>query len=122
MAVAPMGRADHVAAFDGRDGAGGYRLFARVQVGCAFDDVLAQQVEDLLLEESDLIHGPEPVPGRFQCDEALADQVLYLGYGLFAPILDSVFHTTTPVLDCFAAVAPPQAAEASSWLRKRRII
>jgi hypothetical protein len=48
-------------------------------VGCPLDDVLAQQIEDFFLEEPDLIHGSEPVPGRFQRDEALANQVLYLG-------------------------------------------
>jgi len=92
MAVASVGRADDVAPLHGRNGAGGHRFLAGVEVRGAFDDVLAQQVVDLLLEEPDLVDGPEPVLGLVQCDGAGADQLLDRRNRLFAGIFDGEIH------------------------------
>ena len=90
--VPTVGRADHVAPFDRRRSAGGHRLFSGIKVRGALDDVLAQQLEDFFLEEANLIDGSQPVLGVLKADHLLADQFLYLGYGLPARILDGVLH------------------------------
>ena len=56
-----MGRGDYIAAFDGGNGADRDGFLAGVKMRSAFDDVLAEQVENFLLEKANLVNGSKPV-------------------------------------------------------------